>query len=271
MTNIQYYKGAIDPMGCISNGWNLIKPNYGMYFAICLLAMLMILVVSCIPCFNIILAGPLTTVIIGGIYFILLKDMRGEPVEFGMMFKGFEKFLPLALIGLIQSIPGIIFQILQWTLDIGKFATDILRQGGDGVFFQQSASPDLAIEGGFLALYLILAVVFFIFSIGWSITFWFAVPLIIEHDIGPIEAIKLSARAGWGNFIGLLVLLILSALILFAGFVAICIGMFLVIPLLYAASAFAYRQVFPALERGPATFNTPPPPTEYAGSFGQGN
>jgi len=56
MSNIQFIPGAIDAGGCISNGWNLIKPNYWMYFGITVLAMVLL---ACIPCLNFCLSGPL--------------------------------------------------------------------------------------------------------------------------------------------------------------------------------------------------------------------
>ena len=48
MTNIQFYKGSIDAPGCISNAWNLVKVNYGLYFGICLVATLTMIILSCI-------------------------------------------------------------------------------------------------------------------------------------------------------------------------------------------------------------------------------
>ena len=231
MTNIQYYKGAIDASGCISNGWNLVKPNYWMYFGISLLAMLMI---ACIPCVNIILLGP----VLAGVYYTLLRAMRGEPVEFGMMFKGFEKFVPTFVVGLIQSIPGIIFEGVRYTADIGRIASE-------GVVF------------------------FILLNIAWTITFMFALPLMAEHDLSPIDAIKLSAKAGWGNLGGLVLLLILQFLICILGLLLLCVGVFFVIPIVYAATAFAYRQVFPMID-GPSFQTTPPSPDVYGGSFGRG-
>ena len=113
MTNIQYNSGAIDAPGCVSSGWELIKNNYWMYLGITLLAWVMM---ACIPIANFFLFGPVMV----GVYYVLLREMRGEPVEFGMMFKGFEKFVPAMAAGLIQNIPGIIFQIFQFTFDIGS-------------------------------------------------------------------------------------------------------------------------------------------------------
>lgn len=260
MTNIQYYKGVIDASGCVSNGWNLIKPNYWMYFGISLLAVLM---VACIPCVNVILMGPVTA----GVYFVLLRQMRGEPVDFGMMFKGFEKFVPTFVVGLLQSIPGIISQIVQFTFDLTDIARKARGGSGSGDFYQ-SDETGAAIAGGLLFLYLLFAAAFFLFSIAWAITFAFALPLVIEHDLGPVEAIKLSARAGWSNVGGIIFLFILQILLAIAGVLVLCVGVFFVIPLIYASWAFAYRQVFP-MSSGP-TFNTaPPPPDYYGGTFGR--
>ena len=269
MTNIQYSKGVIDATGCISNGWNMLKPNYWLYFGICLVATLAMMVLSCIPCLNILLTGLVNAPLIAGIYYVLLREMRGEPVEFAMMFKGFEKFVPVMVVGFIQAIPGIIFTILQWALDLGRLAAQIAngaRRRGD--FFQSSDGTEIAIAGGLIILYIVIAVVFFFFSVAWQITFAFALPLVVEHDISPIEAIKLSAKAGWGNAGGLIVLFILVFLIALAGVFALCLGIFFVIPLVYASYAFAYRQVFPIPGQVPQT--VPPPAGNYGGGFGQG-
>ncbi len=261
MITPQYYSGAIDATGCISNGWNLIKPNYWMYFGISILSWV---ILSCIPIANIFLIGP----VLVGVYFVFFREMRGEPVEFGMMFKGFEKFVPAMVVGLIQSIPGIIFQILQITLDLGRIFAE-----NSGVLRSESffASDDagVAVAGGFMVLLLFLGVFGIIFGIAWHITFVFALPILADNDIGPIEAITLSAKAGWSNVGGLIILAILQFFVAVLGVLAICIGVFFVLPIIYAASAFAYRQVFPDLS--PAVYrNTPPPPDVYGGNFGQG-
>ncbi len=265
MQNIQFYKGVIDVTGCVSNGWNLLKPNYWLFFAICLLAMVAIMFVSCIPCLNLIIGGLVTAPLTAGIYYVFLREMRGETVDFAMMFKGYEKFVPVMIIGFIQSIPGVIFTIIQWALDLGRLAAQLSR-GGRGGNFYQGDSTDIAIAGGLIALYVVVAVVFIVFGIAWYITFAFALPLVIEHDLNAIDAIKLSARAGWANAGGLILLFLLTILIMIGGFFVLCIGMFFVIPLAYAAYAFAYRQVFPLLDQ---PFQPVPPHGQYGG-FAQG-
>src|SRR5690348_4596735 len=117
MTNIEFQRGAIDAGGCISSAWDMLKNNYGLYLGIALIAMIL---TGCIPCFNVFLIGP----VMGGVAYVVLRHMRGEPVEFGMMFQGFQKFVPLMVIGVIQSIPGVIAQVFQYTIRFAEIGLD---------------------------------------------------------------------------------------------------------------------------------------------------
>lgn len=257
MENIHFERGAIDAGGCISNGWELVKRNFGLYVGVGLVAMIM---VSCIPIVNFFLLGP----VMGGIAYIVLKDMRDEPVDFGMLFKGFEKFVPLMVVGVIQAIPGIIFQIIQWTVDLSRLAGG--SRVGDATFYQSGGVEPLqaALAGGIFVLFL----VYMIFQLIWNAALIFAIPLIVENDIGVIDAIKISFSAVFGNLGGLFVLSLLAGLVGLLGVLALCFGIFVAIPVVWAANVFAYRQVFPKVEQ---YFNmAPPPPSAYGSNFGNG-
>lgn len=256
MTNNDFYPSAINAGDCVSNAWNLVKQNYGMYLGIALVAMIL---AGCIPCVSLFLVGP----IIGGVYYVLLREMRGEPVEFGMMFKGFEKFVPLMVIGLVQAIPEIIGQGLRLVAQFGQIGLS----GDKNKDFFQSSNPDFAIASGLLIVIAIVAVVLILFGIAWRVLLFFAIPIALERDLGPVDAMRLSAKAAMSNVGGLIVLFIFEFLLALLGIIALCIGIFFVIPIIYAANAFAYRQVFPLIQQN---FNmTPPPPTTY-GDFGSG-
>ncbi|MBX7055931.1 MAG: hypothetical protein K1X36_13335 [Pyrinomonadaceae bacterium] len=260
MANVEYFPGAIDASGCISNGWGLIKQNYGLFLGITLVAMI---IAGCVPCFSLFFVGP----IMGGVFYVLLREMRGEPIEFGMMFKGFEKFVPLMVIGIIQSIPEIVGQGIRLTVDIGRIGL-LGGQGDPDLQFFQGSNPEFAIASGFLIVLAVVGVLLMLFAIVWRVLLVFAIPLAMEHDLGPVDAMKLSARAATSNVGGLIVLFILEALVVLLGIVMLCIGLFFVMPIIYAANAFAYRQVFPLIELNFQV--TPPPPTIYGSSYGRG-
>ncbi|MEJ7848727.1 MAG: hypothetical protein WKF92_11635 [Pyrinomonadaceae bacterium] len=173
-----------------------------------------------------------------------------------MLFKGFEKFVPLMVIGLIQGIPGIILQVLQYTVDLTSLA------GGSGSPAEFGALS--IFTGGLIFLYL----GYMIFQIIWSLATTFAVPLIIEHDTDIGETIRLSLSAVFGNLGGLVLLAILNFVVGLLGVLALCVGIFVAIPIAFAANVFAYRMVFPA-PAGDSMNYAPPSPDTY-GDFGRG-
>src|SRR5438067_1329417 len=149
--NIQFNRGAINAGECVSTAWEMVKSKYGMYLGISLIAILM---TSCIPCLNIFLLGP----VMGGIFYVGLRDMKGEPIEFGMMFKGFENFVPLMVIGLIQSIPGVISQIVQYSVRFGQLASGGMGRGGRNFYQGSSMGPDIIAGVGLVVILIVVAV-----------------------------------------------------------------------------------------------------------------
>ncbi len=124
--------------------------------------------------------------------------------------------------------------------------------------------------GGLIVIAIIAGVGFLLFVIAWQITFKFALPILTDNDgLGIGEIIKLSARAGWSNIGGIIVLVILQTLVILVGVLALCVGVLFVIPVIWASNAIAYRMVFPESPQG-GIYNEPPRPDYYGGSFGQG-
>ena len=89
-------------------------------------------------------------------------------------------------------------------------------------FLAASILVGLAIGIGFVLLIVpgILAMVFFIFS----------TVIVIDRDLGPIEAMKESMRIGRGYRWSLLGLVVLLALIVFVGMLALFVGLLVAMP-----------------------------------------
>jgi hypothetical protein len=248
MIQTEFYRGAISPGDCVSNGWNLVSQNFGLFLGISILGMIL---AGCIPCVSLFISGP----IVAGIYYVFLRQMNGEPVDFGMMFKGFEVFVPAMVIGIIIAIPEIIGQGIRISINVADIG---IQSQGDGRY--------AALSGGLAILAVVVGLLIIVIGFVIRISLFFALPLIMERKLSVGDAIKLSASAGWANFGGIFLLSILEGLMAIAGILVFCIGIFFVIPIIYAANAFAYRQVFPHTDQ--TGFNVPPPPTDYG--FGQG-
>src|SRR4051794_2927320 len=82
---------AVRPMECIKAGWDLIKNDYWLFFGISLVA---ILIGQLAP------VGVLMAPMMCGVYFVLFQRLRGEAIEFGDVFKGFD-YLGQSLIALL--------------------------------------------------------------------------------------------------------------------------------------------------------------------------
>lgn len=268
MAEIQFLKSAVSPGDAISKAWELVTANLGLYIGVGIVAGLMI---GCIPLVNLVLMGP----VMGGVAYMVLRDIDNENVEFGMLFKGFEKFLPLMVVGLIHNAPGIIFQVLQWVIDIGRLVNINSGGRGNGGFgqlgrssaaFMQTDNPFGAMSGALIAMLIIIGFLIWVFMILWSLAFQFTYPLIMEHDLSIGEAISTSARAVMGNLGSMIVLIILEGLVALLGVIAFCLGLLVAIPVIWAANIVVYTQVFPRLR--PEVNYAPPSPQQYG--FGGG-
>ena len=248
MQQFEYERGAIDPSGCVGEAWGLVKRNFGLYLVA---GLTFVVLTSCIPVLNFFILGP----VMGGFAYMVLRDLRNEPLEFGMLFRGFEKFVPLMVLGLIQAIPGILFQVLQYTTDLSR------------LFGGPSVSGAGAVGTGLMTGFVILFIAYFVFQMIWNAALVFAIPLVIERDAPLGDAITVSLSAVFANLGGLFVLAILNSLVGLLGFLALCVGIFVAIPVTLAAYVIAYRQVFPQIDL-PDFSAAPPPPDAY--KFGGG-
>ncbi|HXF43542.1 MAG TPA: hypothetical protein VNK26_07360, partial [Pyrinomonadaceae bacterium] len=96
----------------------------------------------------------------------------------------------------------------------------------------------------------------------WTVFLQFSLPLIIDRDLGVVEALGASIQAVLKNIGGMIVLMILQTLVVLVGVLAICVGVLAALPVALCAFAIAYRMMFPKIQEGESA-NGPPPPTAY--------
>jgi uncharacterized membrane protein len=112
--------------------------------------------------------------------------------------------------------------------------------------------------GMFGLFWVVMIFVIIIVSIG----FTFAYPLIVDRRLQGFDAVKLSFKAAMANFWRLLAMVILTSLMSIGGILLCYVGVFLVLPISYAAIALAYEQVF-GLGNITESSNLPPPPPTF--------
>lgn len=239
----EFRRKAVEPMQCLRAGYDLIRDRYWLFVGISLVAML---VGSVVP-FGILL-GPMMC----GVYLALFKTRRGETVEFNDLFKGFDYFGDSIIATLLHMVPVMVIFVPSYLVFyIGMF-----------MIMPRSGEPDPATMFSFFGLFAVFWIALIVVLIIVSVGFTFAYPLIVERRLSGLNAVKLSIRAAMANFWRLLGLLLLNGFFGFIGVLFCYVGVFLVLPVGFAAIATAYEQVF-GLSQAPQP-NLPPPPPIFS-------
>jgi hypothetical protein len=244
---IPFQRNAVQPVECVKAGWELIKTQYWLFVGMAVVAQL---VGSAVPLG--ILLGPMMC----GIYLALLKHRRGQPIEFGLLFKGFDYFGPSVVATLLHMVPVLAVVLPAYFIFYLGLIFSVAAQGAS-----REPNPGAALAV-FVMFALFFAVIFSVVIIV-SIGFTFSYPLIVDRDLPGFDAVKLSFRAAMANFWRLLGLTLLTALLGLAGALLCIVGMFLVYPIAYAAIAAAYEQVFGLRNPEEVATNLPPPPPVF--------
>jgi len=207
---------SIDPIGLYKRSFAMIGDQYWLFVGITLVGMIL---GSLVP-FGIIL-GPM----IVGIYLCFIDRERGQKVEFGTLFKGFDLFtnaliavLMMIGISLVALIPVVILAV------IAMVATN-----GSGLEI-----PIL------LMFYLMLLVVLLLVQL----PFLFVFQLIADRGLTGPQALSLSFKAVKANLVGCIVLVFVVGLFSMLASIACYFPVFLLMPISFGALFLAYRDMF---------------------------
>jgi hypothetical protein len=235
--------GALAPVECFKEGWELIKDRYWLFFGISIVGVIIG------GAFAIVLWGPMAC----GLYLCFFQQQRRENVEFGTLFRGFDYFLPAFLVELIRSIPTIVISVPYVIAVIGITISNMTRHGGPPDFYPASV---FVLE---IVYFLILTVLKLLVEI----LFLFAFPLVVDRKLEAVDALKLSFRASKANLGGIVGFVVLNAVFAFVAFLCCFVGLYFYLPLSFAASTVAYRRVFPDVGNI-GEYPPPPPPQRWA-------
>lgn len=216
---------TVDIGACVSRGWNLVTKNFWLTVGTTVLVMICMQAAGIIPflgiCIGLIVNGPL----MGGLYLFFLKLIRGERADVGDGFSGFRKFGPLVGVFLLTCL----------ILYVG-----LIPAGIYGVATGQfdRSSPD--------ALFMILIFAGVLAAMYAGVTLFYAIPLVADMELKPVDALRVSHKVVSSRFFSFLGLGIVGTLIIIAGLLALCVGVFVAMPVCYAAWMYAYEDVFGA-------------------------
>ncbi len=240
-----FKRKAVEPTECIKGANALVKDQYWLFVGMCAVGLL---IGSAVPMG--ILMGPMMC----GLYLTFFKKRRGQPIEFGDLFKGFDYFAQSVIATLLHVVPIVIIIVPAYILFYIFFVLSIAVQGNE---------PNPAAMFGVMGMFVLFWLVMFIVILFLSIGFTFVYPLIVDRKLQALDAVKLSFRAAMANFGRLVLLLLLTGLLGLGGVLLCYVGMFLVFPITYGALAVAYEQVFGLSDGNDPAPNLPPPPPAF--------
>ncbi|MBK8467020.1 MAG: hypothetical protein IPL32_14460 [Chloracidobacterium sp.] len=238
----EFNAGAIKPIECVREGWELIKDEYWILLGISIVGAL----IGAISMY--VLIGAM----ICGIFACYLKKIDGGRVVFDDLWLGFKFFWPSLLVTLAIVVPIVVFTIIMFmTIYLPIITAAVMgNKANEG-----------AILGTFL-VGLVIDIVVAVVMVCIHSLLIFSFPLIVDRGLSSWDSMKLSARAVIKNLGGIGGLILVNMGLALLGELAFCIGLYLMIPIITAANVVAYRKVFPAAN--PRNF-APPPPNAYEG------
>lgn len=230
----------LDIGGCVAGGYQVFKENFSLLFltALTLAAIegfvvglgIIPVVGSLASIVNMIISGPL----LGGVYLVFLRAQRGEPAEVGEMFAGFREGFGQLFLG--KFIPGLVAGLCFLPLIVAAVIVVALPA------VEQHHPPDAH-------RLLVLAPIFLVclLPVLYLQTCWaFTLPLIIDKHLDFGAAMKTSWRMVNQHWWQVFILILLIALINFAGAMACGVGLLFSVPIGFGAYIHAYETIFGA-------------------------
>jgi uncharacterized membrane protein len=242
---IVFRRNVVEPIACISAAWAMVKEQYWLFVGMCAVGLL---IGSAVP------MGILTGPMMCGLYMAFFAIRRRQPIEFGMLFKGFDYFGPSVVATLLHVLPILVIVIPAYFLFYVGMFVSIAAQGGN----EPNPAAFMGVMGFFILFWIVMVILIIFISVG----FTFAYPLIVDRKLSGLEAVKWSFKAGLANFWRLLGMMFLTGLLALGGMLLCYVGVFLVFPIMYGAVAIAYEKVF-GLNEDNMAVNLPPPPPSF--------
>jgi len=211
----------------VGRGWQLTMDNMAVAVGVTALCIVCLVVAGAIPCIGFFVSLVVRPTLLGGLYLMFLKLLRGEQAGLNEAFAGFSiAFLPLVLQGIVTVV-----------------ITLLAMLPGFLVVFMGAALAERS-EGASMALIGLGGLIAFVPSVYLGVSWVFSLALIIDKRMDFWPAMELSRKVVQQHFLKVFGLLLLCVLIIFAGVLALCVGIFIAAPVVFAATAIAYEELF---------------------------
>ena len=234
--------GSFDPAGrtveagrgleWLKRGWQLFTRNPGMWIAIAVILMVIVIVLSFVPVVGTLAVNFLMPVFAGGILLGCKSLSEGGELGIDTLFAGFKQNTTnLILVGVFYLVGVVAITLLVFLIGGGAALTGGLLGRGPGV--------GMAVGGFFVAMLVMLALL-----VPLAMAVWFAPALVVFHDVAPLEAMKASFFACLKNIVPFLVYGIILFVLCMIAMIPFGLGMLIMLPVMMGSLYASYVEIF---------------------------
>lgn len=212
---------TVNPVELIKRGYALLGDQYWLFLGMSLVA---IILGSLVP------LGILMPPLLVGLFFALMGREQGRTIEFGTLFRGFDKFGDSLIAYLIMMAVAFVVMIPLAIIFVAAMIMFAATNGeGDAMFMM-----------AMLVLYPLVLVV----SVACYVPFVFTYQLIADRGLTGMEAVKMSARGVWTNLGGILWYMFVSGLISLVLMMMCYVPIIFFLPISFASAFVLYRDIY---------------------------
>lgn len=222
----------------ISRCWSLFASSPGIWILNILILIIISIVLGAIPIVGSLASAILSPIFYGGLALGCRSIDEGRGFRIEHLFAGFkEKAGPLAIVGLISLCLVVGIVIVMGILAAVVVGPGLLQAMSDPA----AQATFFAAQGLKLVVLLLLCLAIFIPI---TMAIWFAPTLVVLQDLAPLEAVTHSFKGCLRNFMAFLLFGIVMLVLLIVAIIPVGLGLLVVIPMIYASTYVAYRDIF---------------------------
>ena len=216
----------------LKQGWQLFVKNPGMWIAIAVILLVIVIVLSFIPVIGSLAANFLMPVFAGGILLGCKSLTEGGDFGIDSLFAGFrQNTTNLILVGVFYLVGVIAITVLVFLIGGGAALTGGLIGHGPGV--------GVAMGGFFLAMLVMLVLL-----VPLAMAVWFAPALVVFRNVAPLEAMKASFFACLKNIVPFLVYGVILFVLCIVAMIPFGLGMLVMVPVMMGSVYASYVEIF---------------------------
>lgn len=226
-------------LGWFKCGWELFKKDFGTWFIMFLVFIIIAILLSFIPFIGSLALAIITPVLMGGWMYAAAQLEQGSSIELGNLFQGFRdkpRMNKLLILGALYLVAQIGVMIIMFGLLGG---TAFMAAPENGQVDPEAMREAMFSAGSMIAMLLVFLVAFII-----AMGFLYASPLVMLDDMAPMESVKASFAGCLKNILPLLVFGIIYFLLAILAVIPLGLGFLILIPVSFLALFCSYRSIF---------------------------